>query len=89
MAKIIITGILGTRYLVDSNSKFESGSTPNCVRVTTKDKTLCGFAIRETMTEVMELIKEAEAEAETETTNKKLDLILENQKKIMEALRIR
>lgn len=86
MAKILITGILGARYLVDSDSKFESGiNNPDCVRVTTKDRTLCGFAIRENMTEIMERIKEAEAE----TTNTKLDLILENQKKIMEALRIR
>ena len=84
MAKIIITGIFGARYLVDSDSKFVSGSASDCVRVTTKDKTLCGFAIRETMTEVMELINEAESEA----TNEKLDLILKNQEKIMKALKI-
>lgn len=86
MAKIIVTGILGTRYLIDSDSKFESPPhTIDSVRVTTKDKNLCQFAIKETMTEVKNLINEAEAEA----TNKKLDLILANQEKLLKALRIK
>ncbi len=85
MAKIIVTGILGARYLVDSDSTFKSARTIDSVRVTTKDKSLCEFAIRETMPEVMKLINEAEAE----TTNAKLDLILKNQEKLLKALRIK
>ena len=34
MAKIIVTGLLGDQYLVDTNSKFETNSRTNTVYVT-------------------------------------------------------
>ena len=87
MAKIIVTGINGRKYLVDSNSKFETSTRSNSIRVTTSGgpERLYLQPIEESMEEIQKLINEAEAE----TTNAKLDLILENQKKIMEALRMK
>ena len=88
MAKIIVTGINGVKYLVDSNSKFETTKrSPNTILVTTSGgpERLYLQPIEESMEEIQKLINEAEAE----TTNKKLDLILANQEKLLKALRIR
>ncbi len=88
MAKIIVTKLDGERALVDTNSKFETCTRSGCVLVTTgRDvvKDLYLNPIKESLEEVQKFINEVEAEA----TNAKLDLILENQRKILEALRIK
>ena len=86
MAKIIVTGLDGIKYLVDSNSKFETSIRSGHVLVTTGrgDSNLYLKPIKESMEEIQKLFNEAEAES----TNEKLDLILANQEKIMKALRI-
>lgn len=87
MAKIVVTGLNGAKHLVDSTSKFETSTMSTGVLVTTGrgDLNLYLHPIRESMEEIQKLINEAEAE----TTNKKLDLILANQEKLLKALRIR
>lgn len=87
MAKIIVTGINGVKYLVDSNSKFETSTRHDSILVTTSGgpERLYLQAIKESMEEIQKLINEVEAK----DTNAQLDLILENQEKIMKALRIK
>lgn len=90
MAKIIVTVPNGKKYLVDSNSKFETSTKYNTVLVTTIGRGavwMDSAPIKESMEEIQKRINEAEA-AETESNNEKLDFILENQKKILKALRI-
>lgn len=88
MAKIVVTALNGVKYLVDSNSKFETSTrSPNTILVTTGrgNSDLYLQPVEESMEEIQKLINEAEAE----TTNKKLDLILANQEKLLKALRIK
>jgi len=85
MAKIIVTEIfpkgecfLTRKKLIDTNSKIKAnGSYPS---VDTPDGE--HFLVVESIEEICKLINEAEAQA----TNKKLDEILENQRKILEKL---
>lgn len=81
MAKIIVTGLLGEQYLVDTNSKFETNSRTNTVHVTDEGN-LHLRPIKESMEEIQRRINEVEAEA----TNSKLDEILENQKEMLTLL---
>ena len=87
MAKIIVTGLDGIKYLVDSNSKFETSIRSGHVLVTAGrgDSNLYLKPIKESMEEIQKLFNEAEAES----TNEKLDLILANQEKLLKALRIK
>lgn len=64
MAKIIVTAINGVKYLVDSNSKFETSIWSSTVHVTTDagNSRLYLQPIEESMEEIHKLINEAETE---------------------------
>ena len=81
MAKIIVTKrSSGIKVLVDTNSRFE-GNSDGSTCVIGIGKEWIG-TVNESIEEIQKLINETEAE----TTNKKLDEILENQKRILERL---
>ena len=87
MAKIIVTTVnSGTKEMVDTNYRFSQAG--SYVSVYGPKGEYVG-PVREPIEEIQRCINEAEATEKTVATNTKLDLILENQKKIMEALRIR
>ena len=82
MAKIIVTQVVGgIQHLVDTKGKFVKYGKEQPVSVTDADGKYVG-AVRESIEEIQKRINEAEAQA----TNKKLDEILENQRKILEKL---
>ena len=80
MAKIIVTKRNGgSKVLVDTNSKIDSDR--GWVTVVGPGNDWIG-PVTESIEEIQKRINEAEAQA----TNKKLDEILENQRKILEKL---
>lgn len=87
MAKIIVTTVNSeTKELVDTNCSFiQVGDRINIYDLQGK---YVGPA-RESMEEIQRRINEAEATEKMAATNAKLDVILENQRKILEALRIK
>lgn len=87
MAKIIVTTVNGgAKKLVDTNWKFDQSGP--YVSVFGPKNEYVGPVV-ESIEEIQRRINEAEATEEMVATNAKLDKILENQKKIMEALRIK
>lgn len=87
MAKIIVTTVnSGTKELVDTNCSFRQfGDYINIYDL----KGCYVGQTGESMEEIQRRINEAEATEKTAATNAKLDVILENQRKILEALRIK
>ena len=87
MAKIIVTTVnSGTKELVDTNYRFSQAGQYVCVYGRKGEYV---GPVGESIKEIQRRINEAEATEKTAATNAKLDVILENQKKIMEALRIK